>query len=369
MKKILALILVLCMVFALCACSGTVDDETQARIDEITDRIETLEAALAEAEAKSAEEAKEAPEEVPEEDNEAYLTADYSAEGYSVGVMLPSLSVEMMAQMADLIPTYFEEVGIECIVSEAGSDTDQIACIENFTTMGVDLIMAVVTNAASVEAAVTAAREAGTKVMFMSVAPEYEVDSYCMVDMAALGEATVELMNAWMDYEYADAEAGSVKAAALVFTSAGEAATKSQIILNGIEADERIDLVFQKETDGVVEANTAMTECLTTNPDIDLLVTFDDSGAIGANQVWVADSGIDYETAAIISGNYSNSLGELVDQAGTEASVVRGGVLQGGGTQEYYDFVFGMQTLLGLVEPNTVFTMPVQLVNSFGFES
>jgi len=46
MKKALALLLALCMVFALCACTAKLDDETAAKLDDIAARVEALEGKL-----------------------------------------------------------------------------------------------------------------------------------------------------------------------------------------------------------------------------------------------------------------------------------------------------------------------------------
>lgn len=296
-----------------------------------------------------------------------YLDRDYSDLDLTVGLILPTLAAEMLAVQAEEIPAYFAQNGVECIVAEAGTDADQISAIENFITMGVDMIMAVVTNCSSVENAVNRARESGTKVVIMSEVPPYEVDGYFDLDIKMVAHACSDMFEAWIDYKFPDAEDGSVKAAFLTYSSVGTLQDRTDIIMETLENDPRIDLVFTKETDGIVEAADAVEEAFTADPDIQLIIASDDGGAMGANQTWIARPDKDLENDAIFSAGFSPSMITLINNAGTDTSLVRGCIVQGGAGMNYIYYSSSLQVLLGLTEPNTVFAFPIASLNSFGY--
>lgn len=364
MKKTLAMILAVSMVFGLLLTGcGQAKETAPASEPAAQEEAPAAEAAAPEEAAAPAEPAGEAEEVTP--DN--YLDGDYSDLNLTVGLILPTLAAEMLAVQAKEIPAYFAQNGVECIVTEAGTDADQISAIENFVAMGVDMIMAVVTNCSSVENAVNRARESGTKVVIMSEVPPYEVDGYFDLDIKMVAHACSDMFEAWIDKQFPDAEDGSIKAAFLTYSSVGTLQDRTDIIMETLESDPRIDLVFTKETDGIVEAADAVEEAFTTDPDIQLIIASDDGGAMGANQTWIARSDKDLENDAIFSAGYSPSLSTLISEAGTDTSLVRGAIVQGGAGMNYIYYSSSLQVLLGLTEPNTVFAFPIAALNSFGY--
>lgn len=94
MKKALALILALAMVFALSACTASLDEETLARIDSISDRLDAIEAQLAGDTAEETEEETEPAEEAVEVTNHETLPIGLmvNTTGWFAGVDTPNFN-------------------------------------------------------------------------------------------------------------------------------------------------------------------------------------------------------------------------------------------------------------------------------------
>lgn len=94
MKKALALILAVALVFALSACTATPDEETLARLDSISDRLDAIEAQLADTGAEETEEETEPAEEAVEVTNSAVLPIGLmvNTTGWFAGVDTPNFN-------------------------------------------------------------------------------------------------------------------------------------------------------------------------------------------------------------------------------------------------------------------------------------
>ncbi len=95
MKKALALILAVALVFALSACTASLDEETLARIDSLSDRLDAIESQLDEAEApETVEEETEPAEEAVEVTNSAVLPIGLmvNTTGWFAGVDTPNFN-------------------------------------------------------------------------------------------------------------------------------------------------------------------------------------------------------------------------------------------------------------------------------------
>ncbi len=129
MKKILALILALCMVFALSACAGDTTALTES-LDSIQASLDSIEAALGDAPAEDAAPAEEAP---------------APAETFTVGICQLVQHDALDAATQGFIDVLTEEFGDNVILDTQNASGDTATCATictGFVADGVDLILA-----------------------------------------------------------------------------------------------------------------------------------------------------------------------------------------------------------------------------------
>lgn len=332
MKKLLALLLAMTMALALAACGARTENTP---VEEGSAASEPAEAPAAE---EAAEETAEGVVKVGVEDLAAtgevvaddgtvvtfdnFMDYTYANMGLTVGIVNASAGQEFLVSYGNRAVEIYKGMGISASVQCCESITEQIEAIENYTAQGVDLIYIMCYDAAAEQAAVEAARAKGIKVFMVASTPngDYEIDGYFEIPNEYYGQLTAQGGMDWLDLNYPDAEAGGIKTAVIAETSAADGTVRYGGITEALEADPRIDIVYTStNSDSIEEGTAAMEEALALDPSIQLVVCMQGAPAIGANSVVTAQKDVDLDSVCIVAGEWSDSIGELMEESVTDS--------------------------------------------------
>lgn len=260
---------------------------------------------------------------------------------FQVGITCGDMSDALVNAICSGVKSRFEELGASASIAEYGNDpNNDIANIENFITMDVDIILDFCLDPAPLSDVTTKALQAGVKMVFAGAVPSYEFTSAVNTDHVTIGRQTSLMAIDWIDQRYPDAAEGSIHAAALNCTFIEALLNRSNEMMSVIESDPRVDLVFKK--DGIQmldEGFTAAEEALTMDPGIRLFVCANDGLALGASNYIVTLSDEDLtEFATFGSGLSEASISMAERSAANVDSVLRG--LIGYGTADPAQGVF-----------------------------
>lgn len=297
---------------------------------------------------------------------------DTSLEGKLITYCPPTLGDAFLASTAEKVKQYVGEMGMDMQVAEGEFNISvQLQAFENFISMGSDLIICQPVDVGAMEPVVTEARANGVKVMFLADDPTFDCDGYFLSVDTVQGRMVAEMASTWIDTTFPDAADGEIKVAILGINDRPSALDRCNAIKESIESDSRCTVVFEKYSiSDTVEAQTAMDECLTMYQDINVILSFDENGCIGANARIMSDAGLDKSKIACFGGNITETGYTLVDQSATDESVVRGLVTFGDGDTYYQDIADAIaQILRDEVPENNAFFARHEAYNTVGYVS
>lgn len=295
------------------------------------------------------------------------------AEGIAplVGLTFPVLSDPFLVELVGALEKNFQSNGLDTLaVSAEGDITKQIEQVENFTTMGA---VAIVIGAMSMEALVTAnvaAIEAGVIVTSLGGVPtNYEISGGIANDWENLGKAAGQMAIAYLDVAHPDAPAGSILTAFAMNSSLADPKRCSEFMKATIEADPRVNIVFEKDL--VMEIDTGYTfaeEALTADPGITLFVMYIEASAIGANNYLASLPNVDFSKYAIFCTSGGEDFMTVLEMSRTNESAVRGTIKYGGSDPSSLMFKTTYEMLIGEHEVPYWEPEPCWSENTFGWQ-
>lgn len=311
MKKILALLLAACMVFALCACSSGGD--TQPAADSQT----TEETAPAVVDA-----AEEAVEEI--------AAANETGTVESVAGIVPSTDIAILVQMMDYIKANCEAQGIDFQLAGAMFEVAQyITLLENFVTMGVDVVVMIPMDTNAIMDACLAAEAAGTHVVFVSSPPSYadEISGGIYSDYYEVGHLTAEMACAWAKEKYPDAE--SIGIACTLAESDADSISRTTGIRDAIEEDPICYMAYEGFNSTAADDGYSFAEeAMTADSDVRVFVMYESDPAIGVDNFIKAyvQSSPDLSIAdfGVFAVGYSPNAAALIEESANDESAFRG---------------------------------------------
>ena len=222
------------------------------------------------------------------------------AKAKRVGYAVPDASNPFLANLTKNVADYFAKDGVEVIVADAQGDaTKQVNQIENFTTMGVDVIIVMAIDPKGVTSVIEDAQKAGIKVM-VAGGDTGSYDAIMHTDQYAMGAMIAQMACDFIDKTYADAADGSVEVGIIENRDTPEATARS----TGIATVET--LCPKAKIAGVVGGAPTITvgatsaeNLLTAHPNIKLILAYNDAQGLGATQTVAAMSSIDPATFAV----------------------------------------------------------------------
>lgn len=224
-------------------------------------------------------------------------------------------------ELAEGVKSAGDRDGLHVSIDYCSADAvKQVEVIENYITMGYDVIMLVAVDVAAVEEPLKRAQEAGIKV----IASAIETTVYDVYVSAKEEDMGYEIGNAcgiWLN----ENKGGTGKVAVLDYPELTQTLVREQAMLDSLKAAcPGAEVVMQIRASTPEEGLNAGETILQKYPDIDAIIGYNDSGALGASAAVEASGrdvdsifvgGIDATAEALEKINANNFYNASVDNA------------------------------------------------------
>lgn len=201
-----------------------------------------------------------------------------------IGYCMPDTSEAFLADLSNKVKEKFAADGVEVqIANAAGDSATQVQQIENFVTMGVDLIIVMAVDPTGVTDTIKRAQEKGIKVM-VAGSDTGAYDSLMFTDQLEDGKLIAKMASDWISKTFPNAAHKSIKAAILESRDTPEANKRCDGIAEINKLSPAVDVV--KVVGGVKNNDTAqaaMENLFQTNPDVSVVLSYNSGGALGVN--------------------------------------------------------------------------------------
>lgn len=373
MKKFLSALLAVLMVLsaaALTAC-GQSESETPENnsSDAVTPSADDTETTLPD----------DSGGEIDHETLNSSLPKEYMREKVAAGMEVtialcaPSLASDLMIMMDRGMKEQFEAQGFNYVSSSFDADTTKlIEQLENYTTMGVSLIMTMIFDNAMADIAADI-MDAGIYLVLWSFAPQFPVSMAMFSDEYTLGGLAADMASYWVGQQYPDAGEGEVHMAMLTSEMNQTYITRFNGVRDGVAEDSRIALVFE-DADEFMTIDTGYNfaqSAMTYDSGIRLFISMTASQSMGINN-YVVGQGYSSEQlkefAAFGTDNDSSSR-EMIDQAKAGGdSILRG--LVSSGTDDPSDYIcdYLFDLIDGVLEEGSIMAIPQYSYDAVGFD-
>lgn len=313
MKKALALLLVLAMVFSLAACGNTnanntppAGDNTQAPSTDNTDAPANLE------------------------------SGTFDPTGKKIGFVTFGPG-EFFTLLADTYVETFKALGWDASYTDGEFNPEtQISAAENYIAMGVDVLVIWAVVPEAMTGVVQQAMEKGIKVIsFVAELPQYDV--LMLSDDARLAGNLAKLAAQWIDETYADADDHSVPVAVLSCRAADTGVLQADVLLKIEEYSKKAKFAgeFEQSDESATTGQTAAENIYTTNPEIKVFLTPHSGLGNGIASFYTSLSSpvTDYSDMGIFSINGDNTTVDSI-KASTEGKSPNRGTVMTGSVQD-----------------------------------
>ena len=373
MKRLLVCLLALAILFSLAALAGceeekgSPDPNTNQTGEGITEKEEE---GIADGNAEQE------TEEERMQRLEDSLPNEYVPEKLEVGIEVSVAHASYMkddsfsALIATGIQQWCEEKGLNYMESNANNDMAmQMQQIENFATMGVAAIAAIVQNEDSFASMTEVCESQGTYFVLMN-SPKIRVSGAAMVDSPAIGTACSEMAITWLDQQYPEAGAGEIHAMLLDNSRNPNNIARMDAMKAKIGEDPRVEIVYTKDEVVTIDGGfTAAEEAMTYDPSIRLALCFNISQATGINNYFIAQPDLNLEEFGVFCTGYDNNTQMLVELSGSGGeSVLRGTIGQGGDNPGISACMAIEALLFDGEQPQVNVWEPLWTWNSVGYE-
>ena len=235
---------------------------------------------------------------------EAPKDASGAAGSKRVGYAVPDASNPFLANLTKSVADYFAKDGVQVIVADAQGDaTKQVNQIENFSTMGVNVIIVMAIDPKGVTSVIEDAQKAGIKVM-VAGGDTGSYDAIMHTDQQAMGAMIAQMACDFLAKNYADAADGSVEVGIIENRDTPEATARSTGMATVAT------LCPKAKIAGVVGGAPTITvgatsaeNLLTAHPNIKVILAYNDAQGLGATQTVSAISSIDPAKFAIFGAD------------------------------------------------------------------
>lgn len=293
MKKALALIMALAMMFSLCACTASLDEETLAQLDDIESRLDAIEAQLGGAEAP-AEEAEETAEETTEEAVEK-ITVDFTWNGNKeVWSILPTTGAEGLVWINDAMGAVMQGQGWTYVKKDAqGDPSAQVTFVEDAIAAGnVGALMIAAMSVDMLQDVVIQALEAGIAVAMLGAEPvNYGISGCVYTAYEITAMFAVEAAQDWLEKRLAEggnipANAdGKYEVACDVFTDIQDGVYRSNAMIGTVDASDnlvRVSTTSSYGSSAFSDAYNNAQDALGAHPDCRIFIAYEPEEAMGA---------------------------------------------------------------------------------------
>lgn len=275
-----------------------------------------------------------------------------------VGISFPTVGNDFLAALGDNMKKALEDAGCKVQLDAAENDvTTQIEQIENFTTMGCDIIVVWAVNGEGVSSACKKAIDNGVQVLAFAYPVPGATASVISASDESMAAQAVTMMNEWVDKTYPDAKDGEVKILTITSTTTPELGIRSDA-LKKIADNKKVTLITQEvaNADSSDEARKTTENIFMTDSDIDAVLALNGTSALGAESFIDSSSSpvTDKSKFAIFCVDESQEIVAKIQASATNESVLRGTVSMGSMGDTINDFMKGMDPLLKGETPQNI---------------
>lgn len=265
-----------------------------------------------------------------------------------VGFAISYTGNSFMQGLADGLKGMYESKGIKCEVAVADGDaTKQIEQIENFTTMGADLVVVMGVDPTGLTDVCKRAREAGTKVIAFTTDTQ-EQDVYLgSPSEQVIGENIAVLTNDWLTKTFGNNEQ---EVAIFGYTGTPEAANRTNGMkekLASLAPNAKVTYV-EPESNTFDAAQKAAENLFQTNPNIKTILCYNSGMALGVN-AYVMSQGSAIEDKAkfgAFGADFNEESAANIKASQNNESIVRGVVSLGTMNDIFNDIWYASEKLL-----------------------
>ena len=295
----------------------------------------------------------------------------------SVGFVILGMGNEFFEGIVNAYTEKFTAAGWDCsYVSGEFDVSTQIEAIENYTAMGVDVLIVFPVSGKAVSSAVEQARAAGIKVITM-VEETSEWDGFLSSDNLTTGKANAWLCAQWVEEKYPDAEPGSIPVALIQVFDSETDALQSEGLEAITEYTDKVSVVRyeiqgQNTTDGLAAAENLYVS----HSEIKLFVTTSNAVALGINSFYTGlNSPVDdLSDYGAWGTNASYEAIEAIFASKENRSILRGINIQAGYVETANDFLTLAEglvngTITKLEKPANVYLVTAENVDQWVAES
>lgn len=353
MKKLVSMLLVVCMLaFALSACGNSGSSNQGAANEGGAGTQDTAGAADDAAESLA---------------DDVQAAADDG--DHSVGFVTFGLGGDFFQQLADAFVAKMESDGWEAQYADGAFDpTTQIEAAENFIAMGVDVLVIWAVAPEAMDGVIDQAMSQGIKVVAF-VAPTSKYDVLMVSDDAELADNCARMAAKWIDETFADVEDHSVPVAVFTCRVADTGVVQGDELLKIEEFSKKAKLTIEVECDAedVDTGMSKMENLYTTNPEIQVFLSAHNGLAMGINNYFTAINSpvTDYSNLGIFTINGDNAAAELIQSSGNNEAPMRGMVLTGSVDQTAEEISMACNGIMnGSIEVGTVIKASTTFVDT-----
>lgn len=277
-------------------------------------------------------------------------------EGKFVGFTVPSVGNDFMLALTDAVKAAVEETGAEMQVDSADGDvTKQIEQIENYITMGADLIVAFPINGESLTTVCQKAMDEGIPVFAFAMAiPDGATTTMLSAEESTMGAACADMTSEWIDATFADAKDGEVTVFMIASSYSPEAVDRSEA-MKAIADNKKVNLIVEETPDwnSSDEARSLIENAFQVHPDIDVVIACNATTALGVDS-YMSSSDCPVEDLSkfgIFTVDETTEVVSKITASKNNESVLRGTISMGAISDTVNDFMKGAMPILNGEEP------------------
>lgn len=297
-------------------------------------------------------------------------------DGTLIAFAATTLSDEFMNSLNLQLAEWFAEDGYNYQYTSCENDTAlQIQQIENFVTMGAELVMTCSNPVSSLKEIMLYAMDQGTMIVLIGCEPKesdgFEVSGVISTDNKLVGTLVAEMAIKWIKDTYPDANSSSpVKCASFRNAFNDDNMLRSDTIIQVLNESGVAEVVYTEDNQlfSVDEGYTSAENASTYDDEIRVFAPFSSSVAIGCNNYIISNATADLSLYAVFGSDSLAAAADLVDQSGDDTSVLRGIVNSAGGSpaESAYNVITALVT--GTQKAPYYYYDPITPYNAVGYE-